>query len=78
MKLKVPFRSISVGWLWLAGVIVLVGIGGFTLNRWWPVAQDWVRNTIAAQKKASTSDEHAHSEGQDGHDHGGHAHAHDE
>ncbi|WP_437193640.1 efflux RND transporter periplasmic adaptor subunit [Planctomicrobium sp. SH527] len=80
MKLKVPFRSISVGWLWLSGVIVLVGIGGFTFNRWWPVAQDWVRNTIAAQKKENSSDGHAHSEGegQDGHDHGGHAHAHDE
>lgn len=48
MKLKVPFRSISVGWLWLAGVIVLVGIGGLTFNRWWPVAHGWVRNTIAA------------------------------
>lgn len=79
MKLRLPFRSIPIGWLWLSGAIVVLGIGGFTFNRWWPVAQDWVRSTIAAQKKSSL-DEHAHSEdeGQAGHDHGSHEHAHDE
>lgn len=78
MKIMVPFRSISIGWLWLFGFIVLAAIGGLTLNRWWPVTQDWVRSTITAQKHVSMSDEHAHSEGQDGHDHEGHAHAHEE
>lgn len=78
MSTKIPFRRISIGWIWLFGVIVLTSAGGLTFNRWWPTAQDWVRNMIAAQRKESSSDEHAHGEGEASHDHGGHAHAHDE
>ena len=69
----------SRGWIWCSFAIVLLGFGGLTFNRWWPLAQNWVRMTIAAQKRSSTADDHAHgiSGDQAGGDHDDHAHAHD-
>lgn len=81
MRFKFPSIRIPIGWVWTACLILTVGIGFVTFDRWWPHAQTWVQATISGQKKASPLDEHDHGgAGADhsGHDHGGHEHAHDD
>ncbi len=73
MKLRIPIISIAISWLWLAGVIVLVAVGAYTFNRWWPATQAWVQNAIASQKVGTTSED-AHNEGHNEHDHESHVH----
>jgi membrane fusion protein, heavy metal efflux system len=81
MKFKLPSIRIPIGWVWTTCLVLTVGIGFVTFNRWWPRTQAWVQATISGQKKASSLDEHDHGgEGDDhsGHDHGDHGHAHDD
>ena len=81
MKLKLPRIRIPIGWIWTASLVVVIGVGYITFDRWWPRAQEWVQATISGQKKSPSLDEHSHNGGEDphaGHDHGDHAHGHDE
>ncbi|GIX05084.1 MAG: hemolysin D [Planctomycetaceae bacterium] len=80
MKLKLPSIRIPFRLVWIAGLVLAVGVGFVTLDRWWPHTQAWVQTTISAQKKAPLLDGHDHGSGGDdhaGHDHGDHGHAHD-
>ncbi len=81
MQFRLPTIRIPIGWIWTAGLIVVVGIGFVTADSWWPPAHAWVQSVIAGNRKASATDEHGHGAESDdhaGHDHGDHAHAHDE
>lgn len=81
MKFKLPSIRIPIGWVWTACLVLTVGIGFVTFDRWWPRTQAWVQATITGQKKASSLDEHDHGAEGDGHsdhDHGDHGHAHDD
>uniref|UniRef100_A0A7C2NYZ1 Secretion protein HlyD n=1 Tax=Schlesneria paludicola TaxID=360056 RepID=A0A7C2NYZ1_9PLAN len=81
MKFKLPSIRIPIGWVWTACLVLTVGIGFLTFDRWWPRTQAWVQATISGQKRASSLDEHDHGGERDdhsGHDHGDHGHAHDD
>lgn len=80
MKPDLPIRRLPMNWLWLCGALVLLGFGGLTLHRWWPAAQSWVRDTIAARKTLHDSDHDQQTASDSGksHDHAEHAHAHDD
>lgn len=81
MKFKLSPIRIPIGWVWTAGLVLTIGIGTFTFDRWWPRSHAWVQATITGQKEATTLDEHDHG-GEGGshasHDHGDHGHAHDD
>jgi membrane fusion protein, heavy metal efflux system len=77
MKLTWSNLSAQAGWLWGIGLLVAVIAGGITYPRWSPPLQSWVQGTIASQKPARTADAHDHG-ADSSHDHGDHAHAHDD
>lgn len=70
MNVPLLFRRVTVGWLWLIGLLGGVVLGGLTFPTWWPSTQAWVQHTIAARKTGPASTA--------GHAEDGHAdHAHD-
>jgi multidrug efflux pump subunit AcrA (membrane-fusion protein) len=79
MPSKLPFRSLSANWLWIAGGLVVLVIGAVTFNRWWPAASHWASATIAARRSSTSSAHDSHGTESDpaGHDHGDHEHSHD-
>jgi len=68
-----PFR-ISAGWLWTAGLTLIVA-GVFALrDRWLPATRSWVQSTIAGQRATHGAldpehDEESHGRGEHGHSH---------
>lgn len=86
MKTKASFPYFPAGWIWLGGLILLLGIGIPILSRWRPTPQKASQNTATGRQAASSRAVHGHDHDHDhdpeacevGHEHGSHSHAHDE
>lgn len=82
MKAKASFPYFPAGWIWLGGLILLLGIGIPTLSRWQPTPQKASQNTTTGRQAASSRAVHDHDHDPEAceaaHEHGSHSHAHDE
>ncbi len=79
MKSRIP--QLPVKWIWTTVVIMTIGALVLTVNRWLPVTQAWVNQTISTFRGGGTShgdgDSHSEEDPHAGHDHGSHE-GHDE
>ncbi len=63
MKAKLPDTGIPIGWIWTGSLVLAIGLGYATFDRWGPHAQALVESTIKGQKKSPLLDEHDHGGG---------------
>ncbi|WP_417740509.1 efflux RND transporter periplasmic adaptor subunit [Rosistilla oblonga] len=79
MKIRMP--KVPMKWVWLIATLIVVIVGGFTWQRWFPATKAWVDQTAVSFRNGGGESHEGEAAGEAdphaGHDHAAHA-GHDE
>ena len=75
MKIRMP--KVPMKWVWLVATLILVIVGGFTWQRWFPATKAWVDQTAVSFRNSGGESHEGEAAGEvdphAGHDHAAHA-----
>lgn len=75
MKIRMP--KVPMKWVWLVATLIVVIVGGFTWQRWFPATKAWVDQTAVSFRNSGGESHEGEAAGEvdphAGHDHAAHA-----